>query len=324
MNRFDVSVIMAVYETDIKRLFETLYSVLVQKELSFEVIIADDGSKDNHKDELICYFEKHGFKDYKLSLLENNLGTVKNFITACDLCEGWYIKAISPGDYLYDPYVLRDWVGFMDTNECAFSGGRYITYNPFSENRDALINSLNEGKKPYFLSFYFGEPDLKKIKYNYLLLDDFFMGAAILVKTEIFVKYLALLEDKVKYTEDAVFRMMISDGLFPGFFDRFTVWYSFGDGISTSRNIKWYNTVLYDHYRAGIVIRDALKRNNWFDTRYKLYLTLCRSTFVKIISKYVLFPSLLIDRFKRIGSDRGDVPEMIVSNLTDILDNYNA
>lgn len=315
----DVSVLVAVYNSDVKRLLQTLYSVLIQKDIGLEIVIADDGSADNHMSEIVEFFEKFGFTGYSLVLSPDNNGTVRNLINGMRCCSGRYVKAISPGDYLYDPLTLKEWVAFMDGSGAVFGSGRYLEYNPFKEGINEIISSAVPGRKPYLIDAYLNGIDRKKINYNYLLLDDFFMGAAILVKREVFDRYLKLIEGKVRYAEDSVFRMMISDGLYPAFMDRMLMWYSFGDGVSTRKNIKWYNIILHDHYKAGIVIRDRLNKSDWFTFRYKIYLTLCKNTFVKIVSKYILFPSLLYYRLIRIKTDCGHDLSFDTDNLKEIL-----
>ena len=51
----DVSVILATYNSDLKRIFETLYSILIQEKITFDLVIADDGSENNYKKEIEDY-----------------------------------------------------------------------------------------------------------------------------------------------------------------------------------------------------------------------------------------------------------------------------
>ncbi len=319
MERVDVSVVICVYNSDLKRLLCTLYSVIIQKNVSFEVIIADDGSENNHKNDIIKYLNDHDFSNYIFLESEENRGTVKNILNSLKYCNGKYLKLISPGDYLYNHFTLCKWVEFMDDGGYIFSFSRYLKYNAFLPD-DQIPESIQYGERPYNLDIYLNVFDHKRITYNYLLLDDFYLGAAIMVKIGLFHEYLTFLDDKVKYAEDAVFKLMIIDGIFPGFFDAFTIWYSYGDGVSTVKNHKWYKIILKDHYYAGLVVKNRLKKQNLFNLRYAIFLKSCKYQLVKIFIKYLLFPSLFIYRIEKEFSHRGNIPEYDTCWLKEILD----
>ena len=116
MKKYDVSIICCTYNSDINKLAITLNSLLNQDGCSFEVIIADDGSVDNHKDFICNYFKRFNFQDYKLCLNKDNKGTVKNIFKAIKLADGKYIKPISPGDCLYCETTLKNLIAFANQN----------------------------------------------------------------------------------------------------------------------------------------------------------------------------------------------------------------
>ena len=317
----DVSVILATYNSDLKRIFETLYSILIQEKITFDLVIADDGSENNYKKEIEDYLLERNFTNYTFSLLEKNQGTVKNLLRGIELCKGKYVKGISPGDYFYNPYVLYDWSSFMKENGSSYCFGRYLTYNPFNESTEELLESVNIGKRPYNIDLYLNElneKNKKKIKYDYLLMDDFFMGASILVEKDIFYDYLKLIEDKVKYCEDAIYRMILAEDIFPSFYEGITIWYSYGDGISTTKSRKWFFTVLNDHYKAGLILRERLKKSDWFEKRLSLYYKISKHLLIKIVSKYILFPSLIRFRVRK-DSYYDNILKYDISYLKNIL-----
>ena len=320
MNEFDVSVVVAVYNSDIKRLYRTIYSVVIHKNRQLEIVMADDGAENNHKDELISFFRMYNFSNFTFAFLNNNSGTVKNIINSLKFCHGKYIKLISPGDYLYDSMTLSDWVNFMESSGCVFSSGRYIEYTSNEDDSYFRDDSTQPGRRPHNLKIYLNGQDNKKIIYNYLLLDDVFNGATILVERDAINKYLPLIDGKVKFSEDTIYKIMISEGIYPSFFDRKTVWYSYGDGVSTVKNLRWVNTILKDHYLAGLIICKRLKKLNWFNIRYKSYLYICKYTIVKIVSKYILFPSLLFYRINRNGLSKGNYTDFDISILEEYYD----
>ena len=298
MNKYDVSVVVATYNPDFENLKRTIYSVLNQRSVRFEIIVADDGSKENHIDKLNDIFQSYGFSDYKYSISPENCGTVKNISRALSLCNGRYLKLISPGDYLYDSSTLKDWIEYSDENECRVSFSRYVKYAPDINFSKDYINHISVGDRPWNLSVY-TPINRKKISYRYLLLDDFCLGAATLINTDVFKKYIDLIEGTVIFCEDAVYRLMIADGMIPLFFDRYTIWYSYGDGISTKRNKRWANIIDLDHYNAGLVIRNRIGCLDWFEFRYRILLKLSKYNFIKATIKYAIFPSLILYRLSK-------------------------
>ena len=100
------SVLMLTYNSSWNKTRQTLYSVLVQKDVSFEIIIADDGSEENNFEKICDYLAAWNFTAYSLVANERNQGIVRNFNSGLVLCKGEYIKLLSPGDFLYDENTL--------------------------------------------------------------------------------------------------------------------------------------------------------------------------------------------------------------------------
>ena len=100
------SVLMLTYNSSWDKTRQTLYSVLVQKDVSFEIIIADDGSDENNFEKIREYLAAWDFTTYYLVANEQNQGIVRNFNSGLVLCKGEYIKPLSPGDFLYDENTL--------------------------------------------------------------------------------------------------------------------------------------------------------------------------------------------------------------------------
>ena len=81
--------------------------MLNQKEVSFEIIICDDGSIENLFLEIEILFRRYLFRNYFLIGHDSNQGAVNNIIDGAKIAKGRYIKMISPGDFLYDDATLR-------------------------------------------------------------------------------------------------------------------------------------------------------------------------------------------------------------------------
>ena len=106
MRNIDVSVIVACYNPDIVKLKKTINSILNQVGVSYEIIIADDGSEFEYKSEIEKWFKENQVKNYKLSFLPENQGTIKNIYFALSYCSGEYVKTISPGDLLISEHII--------------------------------------------------------------------------------------------------------------------------------------------------------------------------------------------------------------------------
>lgn len=135
---FLVSVCVTTYKPDYAELGLTLESILRQKNCSFEIIIADDGTDNFAQEEIEDYLAKWNFSAYKIVRAPKNHGTVHNTLAACLVARGKYIKDISPGDYLYADTVLADMAAFMEAGSCEAAFGRACYYR---EERGSISHS---------------------------------------------------------------------------------------------------------------------------------------------------------------------------------------
>ena len=119
----DFSVLVLLYNSEKKALERTLESVLRQKGVSFEIVLADDCSKNDCLAQAVEYLKDKGVK-VKVSHQETNGGTVNNILDALRLCDGKYIKPIGAGDLLFD-------------NKCL-----YIAKNTFDKDQEIVFNHM--------------------------------------------------------------------------------------------------------------------------------------------------------------------------------------
>ena len=90
-NKVNVSVIVTTYNSDIQKLYRTLFSTIRQKGLALEIIVTDDGTKDFDLEIIHQFFKKNGFEQYILIGNKENQGTVNNFKRALAETAGEYI-----------------------------------------------------------------------------------------------------------------------------------------------------------------------------------------------------------------------------------------
>lgn len=108
-----VNVVMVTYNQE-KYITQAIESVLRQSCLfKYRLIISDDGSGDNTKE--ICRNYCQLYPD-KIIFVDNdqNVGLVKNYKRAFDLCTGKYIAILEGDDYWIDNYKLQKQVLILE------------------------------------------------------------------------------------------------------------------------------------------------------------------------------------------------------------------
>jgi glycosyltransferase involved in cell wall biosynthesis len=239
------SVLVVTYNSDINKSKETLLSIIQQKNVSFEIIIADDGSKQNIFEEIRNFFINHNFENYKLVENKENQGTVKNFISGLNNCSGKYVKPLSPGDFFYSDSSLSQAYDFIKKTEASVYFGRTAYYS-YENNQVSLFNNFSNPKdlRPYTNQNY------KLIKRNYFARRDSLLGASVIYKTDIIKTYIQTLSQFVKYAEDYSIFLMLANNEKIAYLDcnssdeDYFIWYESSSGISTQVNSKWHDILL--------------------------------------------------------------------------------
>lgn len=262
---YDVSVLVLTYNPSMEKLFATLSSIIIQKGVSFEIVISDDGSTLFDIEAIEAWFEKHSFKDYKIIEHAQNRGTVLNYKAALDKAEGKYIKSISPGDFLFDCNILSDMAQYLKEQQGSICFGRAAYYSVDSAGSIKIYSEISDPKdfKPY------RKKNIKSIQKNYLYFHDFILGASFFGDRNLMLKYANLIVEKVVYTEDCSFLAMTADGILIHFLDKEVIWYEYGTGISTSHSDVWQKRMDQDFRNCYELIA---QKNEKFNSVYRLYM----------------------------------------------------
>lgn len=233
-NYCDISIVVCSYNSTIEAMLFTLDSIIKQRQISFEIVIADDGSKDNLSGEIKKYFEKIKFNNWTMICNVKNQGTVCNLYTGLEKSRGKYVKVISPGDALYSSSVLREWIDYNESNNYtwSFSDAIYYTGN-ICDKKYVKCQAHPNNVKPYL------RKKAKVCRWNYIVWDDIALGATLICERYLMITYVKKILNKVKYAEDNIWRMMMFDGIIGGYFPRPTVFYEYGTGVSTNGNDIW-------------------------------------------------------------------------------------
>lgn len=289
-----LSVIVLTYKPNWDKLRNTVLSIVLQKDINFEIIISDDGSQENHFDKLQTLFSSIYFTKYVLVESTNNTGTVKNLQRAIEVAKGNYIKDISPGDYLYSEYILKEWLDFVIENNILVSFGKAVYYNA-----DEKFSIISHRSVPKYIKGYRDSLN-KDVRKEYLLLDDMALGAAFLGKKDVINEYLSKMVDKVTLGEDFLFTLMVFNGVELKLFNKNVVWYEFGHGVSTSGDRIFSDIMLKDWENMHTLLLD-FDRTDLFSIRFLIYIKLynaLNNKFLKRLLRYVVLPDTLIWKFK--------------------------
>ena len=242
----DISVIVLTYNADLNDLKKTLRSIMLQKGVSYEIVIADDGSSDNLSDEISAFFETSGFEDYVLAMSPENHGTVVNVISGVEKASGRYVKLISPGDYLYDEDSLRKLFDCAVKNDAPLVFGDILIFDSNAEE----FTVIKKWAYPQIVKCYSEDSyDPEAVRLNNLVVADNVHGVSTLIEHVVLLKYLKMIEGKVIYCEDLSYRLMAYEGVkmircpYP------VVMYGYGEGISTSG--KWEERLRNDTRAAN-------------------------------------------------------------------------
>ncbi|MCR4807841.1 MAG: glycosyltransferase [Lachnospiraceae bacterium] len=308
----DISVVVACYNSDYKKLKGTIVSVLLQKNVDLQLIIADDCSNDNHFDKIRELLREYDFDNFLLLEAGENAGTVANVYRAVERAEGEYLKLISPGDFLHDENVLCKWYEFCRKNDIDVSFGDALYYENDNGNRRLISCYL----QPQFSHLYeIGDYDHKSVILNYFLLQDSIVGALYFGKTKIFMDYLTRIRGVIRYGEDYAYRLMLMEGCRLIHYDHPVVFYEYGVGISTKNNSGWMKTLEAECRAVDKMIYDSPDIGEEFENKIKYLLSIKDNKAVYRMKKYLTFPELLYWQLRkrvrpRYSKTNGDISYM--------------
>lgn len=240
--QYNITVLLAQYNPDYTKLIGTINSILIQKGVNYEIIICDDGSAQDYFKQTEEYFHKRNFADYKFVKRKKNGGTVWNLENGIKVSTGRYVKLISPGDYLYNENTLSDLFSFMKEKNAEIAYGNVVRF--VNEESKIVIDTdrMPRNVKVYHKKKY----PYQRILKNMLLYWDWIIGASLIYKRSTFESLLGEIHGRVKYVEDLITFIAISDKIKIFHLDKFVIWYEWGTGVSTSGNNFWAEQIARD------------------------------------------------------------------------------
>ena len=249
---YDVTALVLTYHSDFNKLRQTLLSLIHQEAVSLQIVVADDGSPENHREEIAALFKQFGFSDYSLVMNPVNQGTIRNVISGLEAARGEYTKCISPGDFLAGPGVLGDWLRFMKDQGCDWSFSEIVNYH----NEAGGERISTEMAQPVYVKPYL-KGDRRRARWNYVVLDDAAPGCAMMGRTALKLRYARELADAGnRYAEDYLFRVMMFDGVYGEYYPVATTFYEFSTGISSGRSKEWNQRLFEEYLRMNRLMAD--------------------------------------------------------------------
>ena len=263
-SNIDISVILLTYKPNIEKLKRTLSSIIMQKGLSFEVIISDDGSEIDYRDEIETYLKDHDFENYYYHKNVENVGTVKNYYNGMLHANGKYIYAISPGDMLLEENSVKAMFGFCEENKVKICFGNAIYYR-YDEGVPTVYSGQNCPTKPYMYSI---DASFSKMKVDFFW-EESILGVAYIRERKCAIKCFEAILDKAIYLED---KCTTATALVWGIpivhFDKNIVWYENGTGVSTSGSSEWSMKLKNDYYTVISELKKSYKKDRLLDLAY--------------------------------------------------------
>ncbi|MBQ3058125.1 MAG: glycosyltransferase family 2 protein [Clostridia bacterium] len=254
---FDVSVIVLTYFPDRDKLITTLKSVLMQKKVSYEILIADDGSENFFQNDIEEIMRRYNFTDFKFVTHSKNQGTVINFYDAVKEAKGNVIKPISPGDYLYGEDTLSKVYSFMNENEADVAFGDLVYYS--NENKFTVFDKKEPiCDEPYFC---YKNYNSKKIAKRLIKYSDSICGASLFYKSSVLREGLSKIVGTVIYAEDSITQMFALLGKKILKINDFVAFYEYGTGISTNKAFG-SNRMLEDFLRFYVLLNKTFPKNS--------------------------------------------------------------
>lgn len=292
MNKnIDVTVFMPTYNSPIDKILLTLGSVLLQKNVKYEIIIGDDASKVSPKKAIEKFFKKNDFYNYKIYENEKNCGTVKNLCQLLHNANGEYARGVGAGDFFYDEYSLFKFVQFAKKNNADIMFCD-VTYYSVKNNKVILHDVTNQ---PNVLKIYESK-NLYPKKINYILFGDRICGTAFFYKSELFCNYLDKIVDKIIYEEDYLFFFLLADGIDFLYYPETLICYEYGTGISTSGNKYWEEKLAADDRSGELILKERYESKDKFWHMYWDIYNIRHTTTNRLYKKLkilIKYPSLL-------------------------------
>ena len=225
------SILVVTYNPIWEKLRLTLDAIINQTFTDYELLIVDDGSKNNLENEISLYMQKSCVKNFVHIKNSVNQGTVKNIISGLERCKGKYVKSFGPGDYFANNNSLETIFSYMEKNSLDACWGLVKSYINTPEGERQFVYRAH----PLDIDAY-RKYNVDRIRENLIYYSDSAHGASMVFTTQKWLKYLKMIEGYVRYAEDLSQILMAIEEEPIHLLDEEIICYEVGEGISTAKN----------------------------------------------------------------------------------------
>jgi len=264
---YGISIIVMIYNQPYTSVFSTLNSVIHQDFDDFEIIVADDCSKENPQEAVEEYFSKAGFTNYKIIVNSSNVGTVRNILGALEIADGTYIKTIGSGDLLYSSDTLRKLYEFSQLRDIDLAFGKVKTFS--LEEGHVTTRPFNAPTKP---EMYVNSQDHEVLFKQQVIWGDWIPGGSLFFRRDYLKDYLSMLatDYQVRYCEDfASTLVLLAEPI--DYFDEYIIWYEWGVGISNDGSAATRRKMYKDHSNFYAELKRRYRNNSTVTKAYWLF-----------------------------------------------------
>lgn len=310
-----ISVIVLTYNPNEIKLRQTLSAIAAQKDICYELIIGDDGSARKDFSFLPAFLKKLGIEDYQLLEHAENHGTVQNCLAATQAATGKYVFFTSPGDLLFDPYVLRDLYRYAESNHAPLCFGNAVFYNA-EDGVPKLTRVFGNPASPQLYAP--GSPLAKPAFFS----GAWVIGASYFRSRELTLACLNSIADTSTYMEDTpTTAFALAQGETLTYFDRNIVWYEDGTGVSTGVNDLWQKRLHKDALQSFRKLKALYPDDPYVDIAYTNLSV--SNKHVRLLRKLLRHPVLF---FRMMGCKNAPKKEILckdadLQRLTQLLKN---
>jgi len=286
MNReIEVSIIVLSYNPILSKLFQTLNAAISQREVEFEIVVCDDGSKEKYFDRVKKFFNDRNFQNYILVENEQNQGTVKNYLSGLRASNGKYTFATSPGDYIFDEYAMRDFYKFACEKNSRICFGNAVYYY-IEDGKAHVTKQLNIPYRPEI----FNKAENKADAEINFYFEGRILGAMFLRERNTAIKYVEMVAEYSKFVEDATSSAAaLADGVNIDYFDRNIVWYEFGTGVSTQgEESPWAKLTDKDYHETLFALKNLYPKDRVISAA--ALVASCRNKWARRVLRIVKHP----------------------------------
>ncbi len=286
-----VSIIVLTYNPDTAKLRQTLTAAACQQEVDCEILISDDGSSRKDFSFLPAFMQQLGVVNWRLLDNSENLGTVKNCLNAVREAKGDYVFFTSPGDYLFDEFVIRDFHRFAKENNASLCFGDAVFYAA-TDGCPRITRKYGNPAQPQMYSPSVSASQMKTAFFG----GTWVIGASYFRRRTLALTYLEKIANFSVYTEDSTSTAAaLACGERLCYFARNVVWYEDGTGVSTSANQRWKKVLAQDLIQSFTQIKAEHPTDPYVDI---LYRNITETNRIKrIVGKILHHPILFVRIF---------------------------